>query len=250
MLTTTRSAAVARCRRVGAVSAGSSQSLTRCQPPGHLEQPDEGGAHGQHADAGRPSPTALVRPSWRSRPRAPAPRRPGSRGGTCRRPSARRAIDADDAAERRRARPASIAVDRISSLLKKPEKGGMPAIARQPDQHARLVSGRCRRRPPIRSRLCSPARAWMTMPTAEEEQRLEEGVRQEVEHRGAVGAEPRGHDHVADLAHRAPGEDALDVLLHAGRSWPPSGASPRRRSPPGRTRRARARRARWRRTIM
>ena len=53
----------------------------------------------------------------------------------------------------------------ISSLLKKPEKGGMPEIARQPTSTPTFATGISRRSPPMRSRLCWSARAWMTMPT-------------------------------------------------------------------------------------
>ena len=44
-----------------------------------------------------------------------------------------------------------------------------------------------------------------------EEQRLEEGVRHQVEQAGDVGAGADAHDHVADLRHRRVGDDALEV---------------------------------------
>ena len=47
----------------------------------------------------------------------------------------------------------------------------------------------------------------------EEEQRLEERVRHQVEHRVRVCTQTRGEEHVADLRHRRVGDDALDVDL-------------------------------------
>ena len=47
----------------------------------------------------------------------------------------------------------------------------------------------------------------------EEEQRLEEGVGQEMEDAGRVGADAAGQEHVAELGDRGVGEDALDVVL-------------------------------------
>ena len=44
-----------------------------------------------------------------------------------------------------------------------------------------------------------------------EEQRLEERVRDQVEHARGVGGARDGHDHVADLRHRRVGDDALEV---------------------------------------
>ncbi len=47
----------------------------------------------------------------------------------------------------------------------------------------------------------------------EKEERFEEGVGHEMEHAGAVSADPNREEHVADLTHRRVGEDALDVDL-------------------------------------
>ena len=50
----------------------------------------------------------------------------------------------------------------------------------------------------------------------EEEERLEEGVRGEVEHRRIGTAATDGHDHVTELRESRVGEDALDVVLLDG----------------------------------
>ena len=47
-----------------------------------------------------------------------------------------------------------------------------------------------------------------------EEQRLEEGVRHQVEHRVPVCPDSGGEEHVADLGHRRVRDHALDVPLH------------------------------------
>ena len=49
---------------------------------------------------------------------------------------------------------------------------------------------------------------------AKEQQRLEEGMGEEMEDAGAVGADALGHEHVAELRAGRIGDDALDVVLH------------------------------------
>ena len=53
----------------------------------------------------------------------------------------------------------------------------------------------------------------------EEEQRLEEGVGDEVEDAGGVGSDAAGQEHVAELGDGGVGEDALDVVLHHADAW-------------------------------
>jgi len=49
---------------------------------------------------------------------------------------------------------------------------------------------------------------------AEEQERLEEGVREQVEHPDRIGADTHRHEHVAELRTGRIGNDALDVVLH------------------------------------
>ena len=102
----------------------------------------------------------------------------------------------------------------------------------------RCVFGSFARRPPIWRMSCSPDIAWITEPEPRNEQRLEEGVRQEVEDARAEGPDAAGEEHVAELAHRRVGEHALDVVLDEA----DRGGEDRRRGAHDRDRRHRVRR--------
>ena len=67
--------------------------------------------------------------------------------------------------------------------------------------------------PPILRMSCSPDMAWITEPADEEQQRLEEGMRDEVEHRGLIGRDAGRKEHVAELRAGRIGDDFLDVVL-------------------------------------
>ena len=111
-------------------------------------------------------------------------------------------------------RPLLNVLKRISSLLKKPERSGKPAIASAPIRNVQYVIGRYFLRPPMFRRSCSPASAWITEPGSEEEQRLEERVGVEMEDARGVRADAHGQEHVAELRHGRVREHAFDVVLH------------------------------------
>ena len=71
----------------------------------------------------------------------------------------------------------------IESLEKKPEKGGMPTSASAPIRNTVRVYGSTLPSPPMRRMSCSPRERVDDDPGGQEEQRLEEGVRHQVEHR-------------------------------------------------------------------
>ncbi len=73
----------------------------------------------------------------------------------------------------------------------------------------------------------------------EEQQRLEEGVRDHVEHGGHVGAGADGEEHEAELRHGGVREDAFDVGLRQRDRWR------RRRRSARRPRRSSGRSSRW-----
>ena len=102
----------------------------------------------------------------------------------------------------------------MSSFENQPEKGGMPDSARPPMRKQANVNGIALRKPlhPV-ERLVARHRAD-DRAGRHEQQRLEEGVRHQVEERAGVGARGRAHDHVADLGHRRVRDHALDVGDH------------------------------------
>jgi hypothetical protein len=61
---------------------------------------------------------------------------------------------------------------RISSLDQNPAKGGMPAMASQAIVNVPAVSGRYRRRLPMRRMSCSSCIPWMTEPEPRNRQAL------------------------------------------------------------------------------
>ncbi len=61
---------------------------------------------------------------------------------------------------------------RISSLEKKPESGGMPAMAAVAMAKVTKVTGILRPSPPIFWMSCSPDMAWMTLPAPRKRQAL------------------------------------------------------------------------------
>ena len=101
----------------------------------------------------------------------------------------------------------------IGSLEKKPENGGMPTSASPPTRKATYVFGISLPRPPILRMSCSSIERVDDDAGGEEQERLEERVREQVEHPARVRADPDGDEHVADLGHRRVGDHALDVGL-------------------------------------
>ena len=95
---------------------------------------------------------------------------------------------------------ASLAATRISSLAKKPASGTTPAIAIEPMRKVLLVIGSLSPARPARHLLV--VRRVDHGAAAEEEQRLEEGVGEQVQHRraDAVLAEAQRHHHQAQAS--------------------------------------------------
>ena len=96
-----------------------------------------------------------------------------------------------------------------------PAKGTMPASASEPMTKVQKVFGMYLRSPPMSDMLLE-CTGVDHRPGAEEQQRLEEGVGEQVEQPGGVGAGAHGGDHVAELRQRRVGEHLLDVVLLPG----------------------------------
>ena len=107
----------------------------------------------------------------------------------------------------------------IASLLQKPANGTTPARARQPNRNVQCVIGISRRKPPKRRMSITPPMACITLPAPEEQQGLEKGVREQVEHAGRDARQRAGaqaQEHVAQLADRRIGQHALQIGLRHG----------------------------------
>ena len=102
----------------------------------------------------------------------------------------------------------------IASFDQKPESGGMPTSASVPIRNDDVRERHAPAQPAHPADVLLAGEVVDDDSGGEEEQRLEERVRDQVEHREAVRAEPRAEEHVADLRHRRVGDHALDVVLH------------------------------------
>ena len=130
--------------------------------------------------------------------------------------------------------------DRV--LGEEPGERRHPGEREPADQHR---PPRLRHQPPQAAHLSDvllPAQRVDDDPCAEEEQRLEERVRHQQEHRVRVGADPCAEEHVADLRHRRVGDHPLDVRLderdqpgHQQRQCAEHGRACPARSAPART---------------
>ena len=99
-------------------------------------------------------------------------------------------------------------------MEKKPAKGGIAASARAPTMNAPVCPREGSPEPAHAADVLLVGQGVDDDAGSHEEQRLEEGVRHQVEHARPVGPEADGGEHVADLAHRRVRDHALDVRLH------------------------------------
>ncbi len=99
-------------------------------------------------------------------------------------------------------------------MLKKPANGGTPAIAQRADQERPEGDRHLGAQAAHLADVLLAAHAVDHAAGAEEQQRLEEGVRHQVEDRRRERADADGEEHVAELADGRVGEHLLDVVLH------------------------------------
>ncbi len=88
-----------------------------------------------------------------------------------------------------------------------------PVIASVPAIIAQKVSGICFPQAAVIAHVLFVVHRVDHAACAKEQQRLEEGVGEQVEHRRAIGADARGEEHVAQLRTGRIGDHALDVPL-------------------------------------
>ena len=110
----------------------------------------------------------------------------------------------------------STACARMLSLLKNPLNGQTPHSASVPTRNVQNVTGIFLRKPAHFPDVLLVMQRVDDGAGAQEEQRLEEGVRGQVIHRRRRAVQADGHDHVAELRERGVSEDAFDVVLLDG----------------------------------
>ena len=191
--------------------------------PSHAGQParrrraEQHGRDREHDE--RPAHQAPAPRAVRRVPRGARRRTCAATGGSRTRRSRRRSASAatstsqpaqaaTGASPRRRARRRRATL----SLDKKPASGGTPASAPSPIVIVTNVTGIARRSPPMPRHQVGADRVDHRA-GGEEQQRLERGVGEQVEHRGVAATDRQRAGHVAELADRRPGEHPLDVVL-------------------------------------
>ena len=112
---------------------------------------------------------------------------------------------------------------RISSLLKKPAKGGNAGDRRVAITIVQQVTGILRAQCAHLAHVLLAAHGVDHTAGAEEEQGLEESVRHQVEDASRECADAAGQKHVTQLADGGIGQHALDVVLHQADGGRPDG---------------------------
>ena len=118
--------------------------------------------------------------------------------------------------------PLAHALSRIASFDQKPAKPIPPAastptpvIASVPITITEKVIGISFRSAAVVAHVLLVVHRVDDAARAEEQQRLEEGVREQMEHRRAISADARREEHVAELRAGRIGDHPLDVVLRA-----------------------------------